>query len=49
MNLNKFKDLNMTCWSEKYVPLTIDMNKDKYTGRYTLGLISIFVPNSNPF
>ena len=25
------------------------MTKDKYTGRYRLGLNSLFVPNSNPF
>ena len=26
--------LTSTCWNEKYQPLTIDMTKDKYTGRY---------------
>ena len=49
MTLNEFKFLTSTCWSEKYKPLTIDMAKDKYTGRYRLGLISIFVPDSSPF
>ena len=49
MNLNEFKYLTSTCWNEKYQPLTIDMTKDKYTGRYRLGLNSIFVPNSSPF
>ena len=29
--------------------LTIDMTKDKYTGRYRLGLNSIFVPKTSPF
>ena len=49
MTLNEFKYLTSTCWNEKYQPLTIDMTRDKYCGRYRLGLISIFVPNSSPF
>ena len=49
MNLNEFKHLTSTCWNEQYTPLTIDMTKDKYTGRYRLGLSSIFVPDSSPF
>ena len=49
MTLNEFKILIFTCWNEKYLPLTIDMTKDKYTGRYRLGLNSIFVPDSSPF
>ena len=49
MTLNEFKLLTSTCWNEKYQPLTIDMTKDKYTGRYRLGLNSIFVQNSSPF
>ena len=49
MSLNEFKYLTSTCWNEKYQPLTNDMTKDKYTGRYRLGLNSLFVPNSNPF
>ena len=48
MTLNEFKLLTSTCWNEKYIPLTIDMTKDKYTGRYRLGLNSIFVPNTTP-
>ena len=34
MNDNEFKKLTSICWKEKYQPLTIDMTKDKYTGRY---------------
>ena len=49
MTLNEFKILTFTCLNEKYQPLTSDMTKDKYTGRYRLGLNSIFVPDSNPF
>ena len=37
MTLDEFKYLNSTCWKEKYQPLTIDMTKDKYTGRHRLG------------
>ena len=49
MTLNEVKLLTSTCWNKNYQPLTIDMTKDKNTGRYRLGLNSIFVPNSNPF
>ena len=49
MTLNEFKLLTNTCWNEKYQPLTIDMTKDKYTGRYRLGLNSIFVQGTNSF
>ena len=49
MSLNEFKYLTTTCWNEKYQPLTIDMTKDRYQGRYRLGLNTIFVPDSSPF
>ena len=49
MTLNEFKNLTNTCWNEKYIRLTVDMTKDKYCGRYRLGLNSIFVPDSSPF
>ena len=49
MTLNEFELVTSTCWNEKYQPLTIDMTKDKYQGRFWLGLISIFVPDSSPF
>ena len=49
MTLNEFKYLTSTCWNEKFQPLTIDMTKDKFTGRYRLGLNSIFIPDSSPF
>ena len=38
MTLNEFKLLRSTCWNEKHQPLIIDMTKDKYQGRYRLGL-----------
>ena len=49
MTLDEFKSLISICWNEKYQPLTIDMTRDKYTGRCRLGLNSIFVPNTSPF
>ena len=49
MTFNEYKYLTSTCWNEKYQAPTIDMTKDKYTGRYLLGLFSIFVPNISPF
>ena len=49
MTLNEIKLLTSICWNKNYQPLTIDMTKDKYTGRYRLGLNNIFVPDTNPF
>ena len=49
MILSEIKLLTSTCWNEKYQPLTIDMTKDKYTGRYRLNLNNIFVPDTTPF
>ena len=49
MTLDEFNYLTSTSWNEKYQPLTIDMTKDEYTGRFRLGLNSIFVPKSFPF
>ena len=42
MTLDEYKYLSSTCWNEKYPPLTIDMTKDRYTGRYRLDLNSLF-------
>ena len=44
-----FKYLTSICWNGKYQPLTIDMTKDKNTGRYRLGLSSLFVADSDHF
>ena len=49
MSLNEFKYLTSTCWEEKYQPLTFDITKDWYQGRYRLGLNSIFFPDNSPF
>ena len=49
MTLTEFKLLTSTCWNKNYQPLTIDMTKDNYTGRYRLNLSSIFVPDTTPF
>ena len=49
MTLDEFKCLTSTFWNKNYQPLTIDVTKDKYTGRYRLGLNSIFVPDTTPF
>ena len=48
VTLNEHIYLTSTCWDKKYQPLFIDMTKDKYAGRYRLGLNSIFVPDSSP-
>ena len=49
MTLNEVNFLTSICWNEKYRPLTIDMTKDRYTGRYRLGLNNLFVADSSPF
>ena len=49
MTLIEFKYLTSTCWNKNYQPLTIDMAKDKFCGRYRLGLNNIFAPDSSPF
>ena len=49
MTLNEFKNFTNVFWNEKYQPLTIDMTKDVFCGRYRLGLNSIFVSNSSLF
>ena len=49
MTLNEFKLLTNTCWNKKYQALTIDMTKDRFCGRYGLGLNSIFVPDTTLF
>ena len=47
--LNEFELITSICWKEIYQLITIDKTKGTYTDQYRLGLISIFVPNSNPF
>ena len=49
MTLNEFKYLSSSCWNRNDQPLTIDMTKDNFTGRYRLGLNGIFVPDISPF
>ena len=49
MTLNEFKLLTFTCWNKNYQPITIDMTRNAYDGRYILGLKSIFVPDTSPF
>ena len=49
MTLDEFKYLTINCWNKNYQPLTIDMTKDKFCGRFRLGLNSIFVLVTTPF
>ena len=49
MTLTEFKYLTSTFWNEKYQPLIIDRTKNKYTGRYRLGLNSFIIPKSSRF
>ena len=49
LTLNEFNLLTSSCWNKNYQSLTIDMTKDKYQGRYRLGLNSLFVPDTTPF
>ena len=36
MTFDEFKFLTSSCWDKNYQPLSIDMTKDKSTGRYRL-------------
>ena len=47
MTLNELNILTFPCWNERYQPLPIDMTKDKYAGRYRLGLNSLSIPDTN--
>ena len=49
MTITEFRLLTSICWNDQYQPLTIDMTKDKYQGRYRLGVNSKFRPNTTPF
>ena len=49
MTLKDVNHLTSTLRNEKYQPLTIDMTKDRYQGRYRFGLRSIVVPVSSLF
>ena len=49
MSLQEFQNLLAIFWKQKYQPFTIDMTKEKYAGRYGLGLKSLFVPDSSSF
>ena len=49
MTLDEYKYLTSASWNERYQPLTNNMTRDKYTGRYRLWLNGLFVPNSSPF
>ena len=49
MTNNEFKHLTNTCWDKKYQYLTIDMTREKITGRNRLRVNSFFVPDSSPF
>ena len=41
--------MNFYCLEWKFQPLTMDVTKDRYTGRFHLRLDSLFVPNANRF
>ena len=43
MSLNEFNYLTCTCWNKNYQTFTIDMTKDKFTGRYQLLISKICV------
>ena len=49
MTFNECKITTYICWNEKYQLLTIDMRKDKYTGRLRSGVNSIFVSDNFHF
>ena len=48
MDIQEFKRLCQYAWKQPYTPLTIDMSKNKYEGRYRIGLSTVFIPDSSP-
>ena len=49
MTIDGYKFSTTTCWNEKYQPPTIDRTKDRYQGRFRLGLNTMFTPDSSSF
>ena len=49
MTLDEIIFLTSIFWDEKYQPPTSDMSRDKFSWHYPLGLVSMIVPDSNPF
>ena len=49
MTVSEIKLSTATCWDQRCQPLTIDMTKVEYTGRYRLGLSTLLISNTNPF
>ena len=48
MTLDEFEYTTSKCWNAQNQPLTNDMTKSQYQGRYRLGLNSVFVPDNSP-
>ena len=48
MTLKEFNYLISTCWDKQYQPLSIDMTKDKFLGRFRLGLNNISILDTSP-
>ena len=49
MTLDEFKILKSKGWGEKYQPLNIDKMKVEFTGRYHLGLNTLFCSKDKCF
>ena len=48
MQIKEFKTLCQIAWSEDYGYLFIDLTKDKYFGKYRVGLNQYFIPETDP-
>ena len=48
-SINENEILTDGCWNQRYQPLSIDVTNVVYTGRYRIGLNSIFVSDSPLF
>ena len=49
MSFQELNNRSASSWEQKYQLLTNDTTKDKHTGRYRLGLNSLFILDKNPF
>ena len=49
MRIKEIKLLSSNCWQTKYQPLTTDMSKEIYEGRYRKNLNNSFIPETNLF
>ena len=48
MKIKEFKTLCQLAWKEPFGDLIIDLTKDKYLGKYRVGLNQYYLPETDP-